>query len=298
MLAQFSERLQPQPRNLQLEIEKRPRRKLPQNIFQCGQRQALRRRVLDLHPSDGRVMADHSLPIGGKPHVEFEPVAAVAQTELKRCQSMFRNLAESPSPTMHQKKRKTHASVCFSRRPRRLGGEKAATPQSKSKSRIGFPVSGVSLAFFTASWNFFSSSSEACFCASIDWRKMESRRLSCSFMARAASSMSLKVFGLTGAVCAMMPRVAESIFMTAPQQGQITSKLDSRFTTRDHTAIRITAASAESAEYGTRTAVPNSAAGSTPRPPESPAFRQNLGQISPRSEEHTSELQSLRHLVC
>src|SRR5208282_210189 len=114
--------------------------------------------------------------------------------------------------------------------------------QSKSKSRIGFPVSGVSLAFFTASWNFFSSSSEACFCASIDWRKIESRRLSCSFMARAASSISLKVFGLTGAVCAMMLRVAASIFITAPQQGQVTSKLDSReldsrFTTRDHTAI-------------------------------------------------------------
>ena len=35
--------------------------------------------------------------------------------------------------------------------------------QSKSKSRIGRPVSGVSLAFFTASWNFFSSNSEACF---------------------------------------------------------------------------------------------------------------------------------------
>src|SRR5208282_664792 len=242
MLAQFSERLQSQPRNLQLDIEKRPLCKLPQYIFQCGQRQALRRRVLDLHPSDGRVVADHSLPVGGKPHVEFEPVAAVAQTKLKRCQSIFRNLAESPSPTMPQKKRKTHASVCFSRRPQRLGGEKAATPQSKSKSRIGFPVSGVSLAFFTASWNFFSSSSEACFCASIDWRKIESRRLSCSFMARAASSISLKVFGLTGAVCAMMLRVAASIFITAPQQGQVTSKLDSReldsrFTTRDHTAI-------------------------------------------------------------
>ncbi len=49
--------------------------------------------------------------------------------------------------------------------------------------------------------------------------------------------MSLQVFGLTGAVCAMMLRVAASIFMTAPQQGQVTSKLDSRFTTGDHTAI-------------------------------------------------------------
>jgi Tfp pilus assembly protein PilN len=61
-------------------------------------------------------------------------------------------------------------------------------------------------------------------------------------MARAASSISLKVFGLTGAVCAMMLRMAASIFMTAPQQGQVTSKLDSRkldsrFTTGDHIAI-------------------------------------------------------------
>src|SRR5271154_4109585 len=134
--------------------------------------------------------------------------------------------------------------------------------QSKSKSRIGLPVSGVSLAFFTASWNFFSSNSEACFCASIDWRKIESRRLSCSFMARAASSMSLKVFGLTGAVCAMMLRVAGSIFITAPQQGQVTSKLDSlewdlRFTTRDHIAIQVIAASVKSAECGIDTASPN-----------------------------------------
>src|ERR1017187_7231736 len=117
MLAQFSERLEPQPRNLQLEIEKCPLRKLPQNIFQCGQRQALRRRVLDLHPSDGRVMTDHSLPIGGKPHVEFEPVAAVTQTELKRCQSIFRNLAESPSPTMPAKNRACHS------RPATKGGK-------------------------------------------------------------------------------------------------------------------------------------------------------------------------------
>ena len=114
-----------------------------------------------------------------------------------------------------------------------------AGAQSRSKSRIGFPVSGVSFAFFNASWNFFSSNSEACFCASTDWRKIESRRLSCSFMARAASSMSLKVFGLIGAVCAMMLRVAVSTFMTAPQQGQVTSKLvsrnlDSRFTTRSY----------------------------------------------------------------
>src|SRR5215831_5316902 len=53
---------------------------------------------------------------------------------------------------------------------------------------------------------------------------MESRRLSCSFMARAASSMSLKVFGWTGAVWAMTALVPESTFKTALQHGQVTSK--------------------------------------------------------------------------
>src|SRR3981081_926315 len=129
---------------------------------------------------------------------------------------------------MPQKQRESHSSVCFSRRPQRLGGEQAARDQSKSKSRIGRPVSGVSLAFFTASWNFFSRSSEECFCASTDCRKIESRRLSCSFIARAASSMSLKVFGLTAAVCAITLRVAGSIFSWPPQHGQVKSKLESR----------------------------------------------------------------------
>jgi len=43
-------------------------------------------------------------------------------------------------------------------------------------------------------------------------------------------------------VCAITLRVEASIFRTAPQQGQVTSKLDSRFTTRDHTAIEVSAA--------------------------------------------------------
>ncbi len=38
MLAQLGNRLRLQTRNLQLDIEKRPMRKLPQNLFQCGQR--------------------------------------------------------------------------------------------------------------------------------------------------------------------------------------------------------------------------------------------------------------------
>src|SRR6516162_1149182 len=93
---------------------------------------------------------------------------------------------------------------------------------------MGFPVSGDSLARLMASWNFFSSKSEACFWASTDWRKMDSRRLSCSFIARAASSMSLKTLGFTAAVWAMTALVAASIFSTALQQGQVTSKVELR----------------------------------------------------------------------
>src|SRR6476660_1872788 len=88
---------------------------------------------------------------------------------------------------------------------------------------MGLPVSGDSLALRTASWNFFSSKSDAFFCASTDWRKIESRRLSCSFIARAASSISLKVFGLTAAVWAITALAPGSIFRTALQQGQVTS---------------------------------------------------------------------------
>src|ERR1700689_3347715 len=88
---------------------------------------------------------------------------------------------------------------------------------------MGRPVSGDSLAFLTASWNFFSSRSPACFWFSTDWRKMESRRLSCSFMARAASSMSLNILGLTAAVWAITAWESESTFNTALQHGQVTS---------------------------------------------------------------------------
>src|SRR6185312_6045938 len=89
---------------------------------------------------------------------------------------------------------------------------------------MGFPVSGDSLAFFNASWNFFSSRPEAFFCASTDCRKIDSLRLSCSFMARAASSMSLNILGFTAAVCAITARSCMSTFNTALQQGQVTSK--------------------------------------------------------------------------
>jgi hypothetical protein len=45
-------------------------------------------------------------------------------------------------------------------------------------------------------------------------------------MALAAASMSAKVFGLTAGVWAMTDAVSVSIFSTALQHGQVTSKLD------------------------------------------------------------------------
>src|SRR6266850_5249734 len=86
-------------------------------------------------------------------------------------------------------------------------------------------VSGVSLARFTASWNFFSSRSDLFLSFSTDCRNKDSLRTSWSFMARAASSKSLKVFTRGGGVWAMTPWVAASTFSTAPQHGHATSKL-------------------------------------------------------------------------
>lgn len=103
---------------------------------------------------------------------------------------------------------------------------------SRSKSRSGLPVSGDSFAFFTASWNFFSRREDAFFCASMDCWKIDSRRLSCSRIALAAASMSLKVFGLTAAVCAITARSSVSIFSSALQHGHVTSKFEVFFATQ------------------------------------------------------------------
>src|ERR1019366_5951174 len=77
MFAQLGERLTLKPRNFQLDIKKCPIRKLPQNHFQSRQHQAFRNRLLNRHPTNRRVMANHGLPIGGKAHVKLKPVAPV-----------------------------------------------------------------------------------------------------------------------------------------------------------------------------------------------------------------------------
>src|SRR2546423_14271371 len=86
------------------------------------------------------------------------------------------------------------------------------------------PSSGDSLAFLTASWNFFSSRLALFFSASTAWRKSDSLRPSCSLIALAAASKSAKVLGLTGATCEITDLVSASTFNTALQQGQPTSK--------------------------------------------------------------------------
>src|SRR4051812_5882875 len=96
--------------------------------------------------------------------------------------------------------------------------------QSRSKSRKGLPVSGVSLALRMASWNFFSSRPALLRSASTDCWKSDSRRLSWARMASAAASKFSKVFGLTGAMCEITPWVSGSTLMEAPQHGQPTSK--------------------------------------------------------------------------
>src|SRR5580658_8263528 len=67
---------------------------------------------------------------------------------------------------------------------------------------------------------------------------MDSRRLSCSFMARAASSMSLKVFGCLAAVWEITVPVFASTFSSPLQQGQVISKFAGRLgiARRNHTA--------------------------------------------------------------
>src|SRR3954452_4728969 len=90
-------------------------------------------------------------------------------------------------------------------------------------SRTNGPVSGVSLAFLNASWNFLSNNSDRCFSASTDWRKIDSLRVSCSRIDCAAPSRSANILGFTGATCEMTAPIPGSIFITAPQHGHPTS---------------------------------------------------------------------------
>src|SRR4051812_21376043 len=95
-------------------------------------------------------------------------------------------------------------------------------------SRMNFS-SGVSLARFTASANFFSSNCALFFSASTDWRNSDSRRSSCWCIAFAASSISLNIRLVGGGVCAITASTAASTFSTAEQHGQVISKMSDDF---------------------------------------------------------------------
>src|ERR1035437_2473561 len=144
-------------------------------------------------------MTDDRRSVGREPHVKFEAVAAVGQSLVERRRGIFRNRLQGAGTPVTKKERARTREI------------HARRNQSRSKSRIGLPGSGVSFAFLTASWNFFSRRSEACFWASTDCWKIDSRRLSCSRMALAAASMSLNIFGFTAAVWALPGQAAVSI---------------------------------------------------------------------------------------
>jgi hypothetical protein len=58
-------------------------------------------------------MANNALSIGRAPDIKFKPVAALPQAKLKRLQSIFRNVSESASSAMPQKKRIPHFKYLF-----------------------------------------------------------------------------------------------------------------------------------------------------------------------------------------
>ena len=74
-------------------------------------------------------MADDEPAVGGEAYVKLKAIASRGKTEIKGGKSIFRKVGEA-RPAMT---------------------EQQGHVQSRSKSRIGFPVSGVSLARFTAS---------------------------------------------------------------------------------------------------------------------------------------------------
>src|SRR5579872_1657815 len=98
-------------------------------------------------------MADHRFFIGRAAHVEFETIAAVGQGLIERGDRVFRNRLEGTGAPVAKKKRTAHirASQAANQRVRISWCKLAGANQSRSKSRIGLPVSGVSFAFLIAS---------------------------------------------------------------------------------------------------------------------------------------------------
>src|ERR1039457_3718371 len=158
-------------------------------------------------------MTDDRRSVGREPHVKFDAVAAVGQSVVERRRGIFRNRLQGAGTPVTKKERARTREI------------HARRNQSRSKSRSGLPVSGVSFAFLTASWNFFSNRLAEFLCASTDCWKIDSLRPSCSFIAFAASLKSANIFGAALGTCEITAFVSGSTFSTAPQQGQVVSKM-------------------------------------------------------------------------
>ena len=145
-----------QSSHLELNIEKCSRSVLVQDIFKTGGHLiSFRTDLLNLFERGAPqseavkfwVVAENGVMVASAADVKFKAIGAMLQREVKSCKRVFRRVA--PRAAMAQKQE-------FARQ----------AGQSKSKSRMRGPSSGVSLAVFMASWNFFSSKSALFFSAS------------------------------------------------------------------------------------------------------------------------------------
>ncbi len=133
-----------QPLDLQFNVKKRIAVAL-EHVAQPGQLGSLLRECAgNIIAGELRIVADHRLFVLGKAHVKFKAIAAVSQGSIKRGDCIFRNRLDRAGAAVTEKKRTAH-SLDINR------GESNAANQSRSKSRIGLPVSGDSFAFFKAS---------------------------------------------------------------------------------------------------------------------------------------------------
>jgi len=130
-----------------------PAAKIAAEHLPAWQEQSSRIRLLDFHPADGSIVADHSRTVAESRTSNSNP-SQPCRKQARTKPNYFRNVAGSPRSAMPR--RKGHGSCQFpvlssqQSRPWPLNSElrrELGTGfQSRSKSRIGLPVSGVSLA--------------------------------------------------------------------------------------------------------------------------------------------------------
>ena len=139
-----------------------------QDFFQHGRRlggrlhnlvELLQRMAANDQAVEFGIMAENQMPVASAADVEFEALRAVVKSQVKGGDGVFRSPGSSAAMSEQQG----------------FGGC-GQTRQSRSKSRIMGPSSGLSLAFLTASWNFFSSRSALFFSAATACWKSDSLR--------------------------------------------------------------------------------------------------------------------------